>query len=391
MSFISAPQAPQSQLFTCLTCQVAFHTAERQRTHYRTEWHRYNLKRKVAELSPITADAFANKVLAQKNQQEQALATEVSSLACLPCRKNFASENSYNNHLQSKKHRESATKYDATKKDEIRKSIPAPVVNDLAEQEDEDLDEEQRILKLVDKKIACAVRLEETDCLFCTKQFDDFDSNLKHMTESHDFYIPDVEFLTDLRGLVKYLGEKISIANVCLYCNGKGRELKSLDAVRNHMARKGHCKIAYDDDIDIMEISDFYDFTTTYGDAANVEGDDLPTSQAGGVRLGDNEFELILPTGLRIGHRSLARYYKQNVRPIDEQEARSLNRLVEYYAKSRTSEYESRGRRLTLTQYGEQKLAKKQIFKESQLGDQYRTRVGFNANRLQRHFREQIL
>lgn len=63
MSFVSAPQQQSSQLFTCLTCQVAFHTADRQRTHYRTDWHRYNLKRKVAELAPVTAEAFANKVL----------------------------------------------------------------------------------------------------------------------------------------------------------------------------------------------------------------------------------------------------------------------------------------------------------------------------------------
>ncbi|KAI0243962.1 pre-60S factor rei1, partial [Massospora cicadina] len=104
------------------------------------------------------------------------------------------------------------------------------------------------------------------------------------------------------------------------------------------------------------------------------------------VKLGANDFELILPSGTRIGHRSLHRYYKQNTRPIEEQEARSLNRLVEYCSKSRISEYEDRGRRRTITQYGEQKLAQKQIFKDSRLADQYRTRIGINANRLQRHF-----
>jgi pre-60S factor REI1 len=33
----SRPNQPTSSLFTCLACQVAFPTSERQRAHYRTE------------------------------------------------------------------------------------------------------------------------------------------------------------------------------------------------------------------------------------------------------------------------------------------------------------------------------------------------------------------
>jgi len=63
-------------LFTCLACQIGFHSADLQRQHYRTDWyfsfreceliqtrHRYNLKRKIAELPPVTAEVFAQKVL----------------------------------------------------------------------------------------------------------------------------------------------------------------------------------------------------------------------------------------------------------------------------------------------------------------------------------------
>ncbi len=56
---------PHSQLFTCLACQVAFKTAEVQRTHYGTDWHRYNLKRKVADLPPVTSEVFTQKVLGE--------------------------------------------------------------------------------------------------------------------------------------------------------------------------------------------------------------------------------------------------------------------------------------------------------------------------------------
>jgi pre-60S factor REI1 len=51
------------QLFTCLACQVAFYTADDQRDHYRTDWHRYNLKRRVADMPPVTAQVFADKLL----------------------------------------------------------------------------------------------------------------------------------------------------------------------------------------------------------------------------------------------------------------------------------------------------------------------------------------
>lgn len=47
--------------FTCVTCRVVFETAELQRDHYKTEWHRYNLKRQAAELPAIGIELFNEK------------------------------------------------------------------------------------------------------------------------------------------------------------------------------------------------------------------------------------------------------------------------------------------------------------------------------------------
>ena len=47
-----------SGLLTCITCSVAFKEACGQRDHYKTDWHRYNLKRKVAEMPPIQEQEF---------------------------------------------------------------------------------------------------------------------------------------------------------------------------------------------------------------------------------------------------------------------------------------------------------------------------------------------
>ena len=54
--------------FTCITCRVAFADADLQRAHYKADWHRYNLKRKVADMPPVTADNFQARVLSQKAQ-----------------------------------------------------------------------------------------------------------------------------------------------------------------------------------------------------------------------------------------------------------------------------------------------------------------------------------
>lgn len=46
-----------------------------------------------------------------------------------------------------------------------------------------------------------------TDCLFCSHHSKSLMKNVGHMTKVHSFFIPDVEFLVDLKGLICYLGE----------------------------------------------------------------------------------------------------------------------------------------------------------------------------------------
>lgn len=46
----------------------------------------------------------------------------------------------------------------------------------------------------------------EEECLFCSFISDSFEANVQHMTISHSFFIPDVEFLVDLPALMQYLG-----------------------------------------------------------------------------------------------------------------------------------------------------------------------------------------
>ena len=54
--------------YTCLKCHVAFPNFDIQRDHFGSDWHRYNLKRSVADLPPVTVEAFRDRVVAQKKK-----------------------------------------------------------------------------------------------------------------------------------------------------------------------------------------------------------------------------------------------------------------------------------------------------------------------------------
>jgi pre-60S factor REI1 len=208
-------------------------------------------------------------------------------------------------------------------------------------------EDEEQVLKSIDEKIAAArSRLSTTSCLFCPQVSLSLDDSLTHMSLAHSFFIPDAQFLIDLPGLILYLGEKIAVGNVCIYCNQKGREFRSIEAVRKHMVDKSHCKIAYDLEDDRLELSDYYDFTSSYRDVPptttssnqpdeedaesweDVDDDDdneqvdeivdeaeassdedLPENE---LSYGDSVYELVLPSGSRIGHRTMRRYYAQS-------------------------------------------------------------------------------
>ena len=93
---------------TCIACRALFDDADAQRAHYKCDWHRYNLKRKVAELPPVTHGEFNRIVQYHTEKREEKMLDKI--LACQTCNKSFSSDNAYENHLKSKKHKEMLNK-----------------------------------------------------------------------------------------------------------------------------------------------------------------------------------------------------------------------------------------------------------------------------------------
>ena len=304
-------------------------------------------------------------------------------------------------------------------------------------------------------------RISPLQCLFCSvSAFTSIDENVSHMAAVHSFFIPDLEYLTDLSGLLSSLGERIAVENTCIFCLKKSREFRSLEAVRKHMLDKGHCKIAYDTESEKLAVSDFYDFSSSYpslpgekkgsskrrrvqvvvpdtepvgddswedvddddgddGFDGVVEGsvtepedsedeedgsdDEVDGSQ---ITYGDTVYELVLPSGARIGHRSLRRYYKQSFanplpgrvedpnsgvglvrRLIGDKENSTLVPVKGAYGAfgSGTMTVRARNR-------GEAREAGRHIreFRDQKRREQFKTKVGFIHNH-QKHFRDPLL
>lgn len=407
--------------YTCMCCRVGFSDAEPQRRHYKTDWHRYNLKRKVAGMPPLTAEAFAQRVLAQREEDARAAAQQAASFSCALCAKSFASKNAYDNHLPSRKHREAqaaadakATKpaahtagaadaapaghsaadttmtaaapstADTTAQDSREQSTeaaapppsapPPPAVAATAtatataeaqHQHDSRQDPAQQRAKYAVleqaaarevERIEARVRsglpeedpdpnaeptpdevlldtpvLEVGDCIF-----DDYTSNgdveqlVKHMSQAHGLFVPNLDYVVDLSGLVRYLQLKVGNYFTCIWCN---KSFGSLEAVRAHMEGKGHKQVDYSEKGQ-DELGEFYDFSSTYPDDARVDDGvrDLVLTDADrrnyALRVLPDTLELQLPSGAKLGHRDLQRYYRQRLKTEDTRESVVIQRVM---------------------------------------------------------------
>jgi len=180
--------------------------------------------------------------------------------------------------------------------------VEMPESSGIPEEVEEDNGLPKTEEEIIDEKISSAPVLTLKDSLFDRHQSNDFTSNLRYMTREFGFFIPEIEYLKDLAGLIRYLGQKISIGNTCIYCE---KVFYSLDATRDHMRDVSHCKILWDENEE--EYVDFYDLEAAdkrfIVSVADEDSDNVYVSN-------HNELVLVDKNKL-LGHRALQVYYKQ--------------------------------------------------------------------------------
>ena len=495
---------------------------------------RYNLKRRVASLPPLSFEYFTEKVLTAQATSSAAAAKASFEKSCSACQKTYYSENAYQNHLKSQKHRlrvktsqsgNGALQDDAVSlKSSSTFTLGEPI--DVAPENSADADAEPLTSDLADslKDSALtdpistshltqhphrpaiqngAVQENQTQipqkdavpvvsdsaterfevplnhCMFCNYEAPTFDAGVLHMNKFHGMFIPEQQYLVDLEGLIRYLYAKIKRNHECLYCH----KLKStMSSIQTHMRDKGHCMIAFETEEEMIEVGQFYDFSSTYSDneeeiiidemehtnretaggvnqsitqakalktvISTSDGDEemqdgkadnegwetdssasLPTSEELSTVPTDrthaderlrlhphhshsdsrthraalvSDYELYLPSGRTAGHRSLARYFRQNLHSYPTPTERMENRLIE--ASSPAPSGDSRGREiisradgglgmLGITEAKRQEARateKRERKREQRAQNQYQWGVDKRGNN-QKHFRDPLL
>ncbi|XP_027080976.2 cytoplasmic 60S subunit biogenesis factor REI1 homolog 2-like isoform X2 [Coffea arabica] len=341
---------------TCNACNKEFQDEIEQKLHYKSEWHRYNLKRKVAGVPGVTEDLYL--------ARQSALAEEKKNLnetpmlySCGLCGKSYRSSKAHAQHLKSKSHSLRASQGVGNHEgaNAIIKPFQPRVPNKLSqdnelddeeseESEWEEVDPEEDLMgEATDSLTQLNMNeqnsmdedegsdpdqfLKELDpscCFMCDLEHGTIESCMVHMHKWHGFYIPDVEYLKDPKGLLTYLGLKVRRDHMCLYCNDRCHPFGSLEAVRKHMEARSHCKVHYGDggDDEEAELEEFYDCSSSYTDADGkqlVVADDSQNR----IEFGSGGSELIITRSNKggmstrvLGSREFLRYYRQKPRPM---------------------------------------------------------------------------
>ncbi|KAI3402325.2 REH1 [Candida oxycetoniae] len=471
MSFLPSGSNPETSSFTCNTCNIRFIDAEFQRQHMKTDWHRYNLKRRVAQLPSITSDVFAEKVLCKDINPNENNENEDEHGFCVAKRKKknnskrilpHSGQLSQDSRGRFRMRQSAATVATSEMKDyRERSASPAHSVSselsqfslneiphgfvelesvhtgselDYVESSDfRDLDSDEEEISAVasnDMGEEEEVEVEEegeegeddaqaisiTSCFYCGANNYEIENNIKHMFKRHGLYIPERSYLVNVEGLLVFLRDMVS-NHKCLVCDFQGRNIESL---RQHIYGKGHCKIPYETKEQKLAICEFYNFdigskepsrrvrgggdgkgkgvsfkeeltsseeiteidknSSAELDSANDLRNGI-TNNYTSVQIDPSGVELTTPVGSRIGHRSMQRYYRQNIAlsVVLNEEGRRTQALVDRrfapgLSMKQTTKQEKEVRRL-----------------EHKLENEYTRKMKNKKINYQRYFRDEIL
>mmetsp|Transcript_15052 Transcript_15052/g.18569 ORF Transcript_15052/g.18569 Transcript_15052/m.18569 type:complete len:268 (+) Transcript_15052:71-874(+) len=236
-----------------ITCGTApgkvFADEQAYKAHLRTDWHRYNLRRKVAGMSMVSEEEYNTKVESQRLASTQGN-TEKQDSHVKPSKRD--------QHRAKKKAGQGYARAGAVTWDSVaayrqqRTQEETQTVDAEGDPMEEEEDDDGEIVTAEARAI---------DSWFDAKHFNDCTSALEYMRKQYGLYIPEPTYLIDVEKLAQYLCEKVKQHRVCLYCS---RQFRFFRACQQHMIDKSHCKIAYETDEALEELADFYDFSSSY-------------------------------------------------------------------------------------------------------------------------------
>jgi pre-60S factor REI1 len=177
-------------------------------SHYKSDWHKYNLKRREAGLPLLEEVEFQARweaALALRNEKEKSSAV------------------SGTDHLKNNK---KLTKKQQLKQESKKQKASKAVDHGTKDATMEDAAEEgdngsSKPTHHVPAALAASQENPEIDplqSLFDAHKSETLEGNVEYMHRKFGFFIPDRECLADLEGLLGYCHEKIKLGHYCLYC-----------------------------------------------------------------------------------------------------------------------------------------------------------------------------
>ncbi|KAH9254594.1 hypothetical protein BASA81_007351 [Batrachochytrium salamandrivorans] len=326
-----------SSAFQCATAPgVVFSSRETLHEHYKSEWHRYNLRRRAAGLAPIAKEVFDK--VRQLAAQQEASSTDKQKKKDHVANKNRKEEHS---------DEEEETQQEAQEpSQEEPKSRPV------------------------------------TLCLFCPQAAETLEDNLLHMHKTHGFVLHDLDSVIDLPRLVQYVSDKINIGMLCLTCE---REFRSPDACKSHMEATGHSKIPWEYEDEIEEFLQFYQFKEHESTGATMEIDSV-TGELILRQAGSNSVKKLGPgKEFRTLYKQVEQFGKEPI-PTSESEAQAsavLERSLQIYRGAGVLTTTS-----ALSYEAKTRLAKRQSAvqeRQEKTFHEYAFRSGYNTNWLIKH------
>ncbi len=241
----------------------------------------------------IGYDLFHERLALLKQKKDAETEAASKPWVCEYSKRTFKSEAAYNHYLGSKEYKKAVEKHnnklekeklsaeqegkvstkssknpenDEEEEEEERPRRKHQPKNASASVEDEDESEEEsdaeeggnaeEVTESAEGEENFGTPIPLRECLFSNAgRFKSVKASMNFMLEEYGFYLPFVEYLIDLEGLLEYLGAKIGFAHMCIYCH---KRFRTTAAVQNHMRAMGHCMINLlgpdgKEDTDLME------------------------------------------------------------------------------------------------------------------------------------------
>lgn len=318
--------------------------------HYKSDWHKYNLKRREAGLQLLEEREFQVRLeaaLAMRKEKEKKNGTDhIKDVNSKKSKKKLEKKN--------QKKSNTATEKNSMKAGPSSKSSPAAAADtEMASKDQSEIEAPKSRIPAALAESQENPEIDPKQSLFDQHISKSLKENVHYMQQKYGFFIPDKECLVDLEGLLGYCHEKVKLGHYCLSCN---QVFPTWQGCQQHMIDKRHCKLRYEEGF-WEELDPFYDFRSEDkeftdkiesnkiaeeedNDGAGATSTDMDVDGNDGdedgwedMSAGDEEEmfegyereikrfglnvnalgELVFPDGRVVGHRALRRYYNQKV------------------------------------------------------------------------------